>query len=504
MLLAHERDTSFGGRTTVYRCGERSSDGISASLVASDTPQMEGELRSHGAASDASSASSSTPIDALKTLLSRVHATGATIFLPVGYPSSVRPEYFEYQAWDTVQALSSYLRGILSTRAVLESVGVGSESASPLAAAVTWVLRDGAGMIGSLTFTYVAGSSFDAYLKEWRLFADLINDVGLTIDLLTPMVPEHLLLPVMSTATLCKAMCGVSAGATKSSITSHFALRGNMADVAAKENAQETAVTLLGIVAGVFVAQRADELHDHAVYILFGLLTLLHVYANWRGVCALRLQTLNRHRVDISCELLRSQSQQKRGQPCRSLTPAAVSEIERSRWRVWSFVSRLRRARTVVMGCRLRDVCESVGQLQGISEACVGERYLVGPYLKGSRRGARSGRVGVVLHESASALDELKAYIHATSLVEELDQSTHGSTAPLGDEVVADLVAHCHPSSSQQRSGLAWDDYILLLKEGDWDVGRVLLGAGPWRAVWSSSDDKSNALADDAGTKKAR
>ena len=67
-------------------------------------------------------------------------------------------------------------------------MGVGSESASPLAAAVTWVLRDGAGMIGSLTFTYVAGSSFDAYLKEWRLFADLINDVGLTIDLLTPMV----------------------------------------------------------------------------------------------------------------------------------------------------------------------------------------------------------------------------------------------------------------------------------------------------------------------------
>ena len=95
-------------------------------------------------------------------------------------------------------------------------------------------------MIGSLSFTFVAGSSFDAYLKEWRLFADLINDVGLTIDLLTPLVPKELLLPVMSTATVCKAMCGVSAGATKASITAHFALKGNMADVAAKENAQAT------------------------------------------------------------------------------------------------------------------------------------------------------------------------------------------------------------------------------------------------------------------------
>lgn len=28
---------------------------------------------------------------------------GAAAFLPVGFPDSVRPEYLEYQAWDTVQ-----------------------------------------------------------------------------------------------------------------------------------------------------------------------------------------------------------------------------------------------------------------------------------------------------------------------------------------------------------------------------------------------------------------
>ena len=43
------------------------------------------------------------------------------------YPQqSVREEYLAYQGWDTVQALCSYLRGILTTKAILEGSGVGS------------------------------------------------------------------------------------------------------------------------------------------------------------------------------------------------------------------------------------------------------------------------------------------------------------------------------------------------------------------------------------------
>ncbi len=45
-----------------------------------------------------------------------------------------------------------------------------------------------------------------------------------------------------------QALCGVAAGCTKTSITSHFALKANMADISAKENAQETAVNVCGMV----------------------------------------------------------------------------------------------------------------------------------------------------------------------------------------------------------------------------------------------------------------
>jgi hypothetical protein len=36
----------------------------------------------------------------------------AALFLPDGFPASVTPDYLPYQAWDTVQALATYVRGV--------------------------------------------------------------------------------------------------------------------------------------------------------------------------------------------------------------------------------------------------------------------------------------------------------------------------------------------------------------------------------------------------------
>ena len=62
-------------------------------------------------------------------------------FLPLGFPNSVKKEYLEYQLYDTLQALCSYFRSVLCTKALLTGAGVGSAEASALAAAITWVLR---------------------------------------------------------------------------------------------------------------------------------------------------------------------------------------------------------------------------------------------------------------------------------------------------------------------------------------------------------------------------
>ena len=160
-------------------------------------------------------------------------STAASVFeaaraalLPEGYPGSVRPEYLRFQVYDTIQAACSYLRAILSTGAILKASGVGEAAASPMAAAVAWVLRDGFGMCGSLLFASLVGVGFDENVKEWRLFADLINDVGLTLNMLAPMAGERFFL-VAALGSTCTSICGMVAGATRASITAHFALSGS-------------------------------------------------------------------------------------------------------------------------------------------------------------------------------------------------------------------------------------------------------------------------------------
>ncbi|CAN0367444.1 unnamed protein product, partial [Hapterophycus canaliculatus] len=103
-----------------------------------------------------------------------------------------------------LQALCSYLRGVLCLTAMLHASGVGDENASAIAAAMVWVLRDGFGMIGSLLFSYAASSHMDSNIKEWRLFADIANDIGLTLDLVAPIFRGNFAL-VSSLATVFKA-----------------------------------------------------------------------------------------------------------------------------------------------------------------------------------------------------------------------------------------------------------------------------------------------------------
>lgn len=216
------------------------------------------------------------------------------MFLPAGYPDSVSEDYLAFQFWDTIQAVCSYLRGVLATQSVLQSVGVGNDKATPLAAALQWVLRDGSGMIGGLTFAYFVGPKFDVNVKRWRLFADVINDVGLTLDMLAPFFPS-LVTEVLCVSSVCKTMCGVAAGATRSSLMTHFAKRDNMADCAAKEGSQETAVKLFGLVFGMYFANAVNS-SQYAIWVAFLTLTLVHVFANYNAVSGLCIPTVNQQR----------------------------------------------------------------------------------------------------------------------------------------------------------------------------------------------------------------
>lgn len=55
-------------------------------------------------------------------------------FMPEGWPAAVTPDYTGFVLWNTVQAISSYVRGVLSSHAVFKGVGVGDQAATALGA----------------------------------------------------------------------------------------------------------------------------------------------------------------------------------------------------------------------------------------------------------------------------------------------------------------------------------------------------------------------------------
>ena len=124
-------------------------------------------------------------------------------FLPAGYPHTVREGYIQYQFFDLIQGLCSYLRGQLAIQRMLEGFGVGDVTASAFSGALGWIVRDGASMMGSLVFSASFATSFGKNVRQWRLFADVVNDVGLTLNMMAPVFGKQWFLPLVCAGSIC-------------------------------------------------------------------------------------------------------------------------------------------------------------------------------------------------------------------------------------------------------------------------------------------------------------
>ena len=100
---------------------------------------------------------------------------------------------------------------------------MGREGATALSALMNYLARDGCGMIATLLFTSAASSRFRSDVKRWRLVADLAVDLGITLEVAAVSLPTSFFLPMICLGNMCKAICGVAAGACGGSINLHWA-----------------------------------------------------------------------------------------------------------------------------------------------------------------------------------------------------------------------------------------------------------------------------------------
>lgn len=321
-----------------------------------------------------------------------------SVFMPQGFPESVSPDYVEYQTWDSVQAFCSYSTNTISTKAMLSGMGVGDDAATASAALVTWLLKDGAGMLGRIVFAWAKGKDLDNNSKQWRLVADACDDAARIVGLLAPAWPEHFT-TIMCIQQLMYAVVGVGGGATRNAVTQHQARANNSGDVSAKDGSQETMVTLLGLGLGLYVTPMLDG-HIALTWAIMLVGSVLHIYANYRAVRSLQFTTFNLRRASVAIGTTLSAGP---GTLASALpTPAEMALLEP----IFPALRFGRPALSIALGERIGDLAETA---EGVAALVVAGAKAQSNHLIGGG----GTRLVVVVQRQASQGELLAALFHA-------------------------------------------------------------------------------------------
>ncbi|XP_006872001.1 PREDICTED: UPF0420 protein C16orf58 homolog [Chrysochloris asiatica] len=390
------------------------------------------------------------------------------VFLPQGFPDSVSPDYLPYQLWDSVQAFASSLSGALATQAVLLGLGVGNAKASVSAATATWLVKDSTGMLGRIVFAWWKGSKLDCNAKQWRLFADVLNDGAMFLEIMAPLAPAYFTMTVCI-SNLAKCIVGVAGGATRAALTVHQARRNNMADVSAKDGSQETLVNLAGLLVSLLLLPLVSDWPSFS-FGCFLLFTALHIYANYRAVRALVMDTLNEGRLWL---VLRHFLQ--RGEV---LSPTSANQMEPLWTGFWPSLS-------LSLGVPLHRLVSRVSELQQL----IGEHQE--PYLLHWNQS--QNQVQVVLSPTAGPETVLRAATHGLVLGALKGAGPlPGELEELRNQVWAGPENHSWAivKETHQVLNKLFPKFLKGLQEAGWKTEKHQLEVDEWRATWLLTPEK--------------
>lgn len=167
------------------------------------------------------------------------------------------------------------------------------------------VLQESTGRLATILFAHRLGRAIEPECKFYRFLADILNDSAMFLDVLSPALPGPAKVLALCMSGVLRALCGVSGGSAKASLSAHFARSGNLAELNAKDGSQETVISLLGMLVGsVFVRFVESRL---AVWLWTATLVGLHLWTNYQAVRSVQMRTLNKQRATIIItEFLRS------------------------------------------------------------------------------------------------------------------------------------------------------------------------------------------------------
>ena len=218
--------------------------------------------------------------------------------MPKDYKTTTLSTYESYAKATMISSTFGTAASVISTQALLASIGVSSGAALPIAATLNWILKDGVGQLGGVLFASSVNTRFDSDPKRFRLGADFALGISVILESCTVIAP-WLFLPVASIANIGKNIAWLSASATRASIHQSFCLEHNLADVTGKAGSQTIAASVIGTSLGIALT---PLLMNDPVYIIFStiVLSFAHLAFSFRALHCVQLKTLNIQRAWLS------------------------------------------------------------------------------------------------------------------------------------------------------------------------------------------------------------
>jgi len=383
-------------------------------------------------------------------------------FLPLGYPEKIPPGYLRFSIWSWVQDLTTQLRGIIATQRVLEGVGVGREGATALSASLNFIVRDGCGMASSLFFTAATSSKFRADVKRWRMFADVVNDIGITLEVAGTLVPNILFLPMICAGNICKAMCGVAAGACGSAINLYWSSGTDISDINAKFGAQHTVTGSLGLIFAAIFARSSSTLPSSVLWTIYIVLTILHIFANMQCMKLIEFDYLNTCRSSIVASQFFTDKEIG--------SPGSISRTESL------YFLPQRRLKTMLYKIRMGVSFDKVAKTKGVKilvDTLIRNRYALS--LGNNTLNGKKRFIFVLLCSNATGEDKIRAYLHALLLEKNFSKKNikkRGKLLVLQDEAV--IIEAVEKYTAQQME-IMWPDFEKKASISGWNLSKTEL-----------------------------
>lgn len=392
--------------------------------------------------------------------------------LPAGYPGSVSDDYLEYMLWQFPTNVTAWICKTIVTSSLLKAVGIGSlpgstataATAAAATAAIKWVSKDGVGAVGRLVIGGRFGGLFDDDPKQWRMYADFIGSAGSIFELATPLVPEYFL-PLASLGNLTKAVARGLKDPSFRVIQNHFAVSGNLGDVAAKEEVWEVGGQFVGLALGVLILATPQLLTSYPEVALTWMgLRLLHLWLRYQTLSVLRFSTINLKRARLLVE--------------RHVSgfPIPGSDECNRQEKILIFEKLLKPH--IHFGCSLEMLIEtkmSGSKLEALLDLYRKEKYIL--FVTTSPLGGKEACVSFKV--GATSMTVLRSiwqtywlYVHG-DLFNDGDHLALSSKENVPDKDSFHLSNHLMESLSKLDEN--FDDFLYLVENAGWDVKQLAL-----------------------------